>query len=147
MLLDAGWEIRPEVSFNHFGERGVVDVVAWHPGRRVLLLVELKTELVDPSELLTVMGRRRRLAAQIVAPFGWEATNVAQWVVLAESRTNQRRLAEHRSVLRAAFPADGRSVSGWLADPASPIAALWFLPDSGGASTRRRRAPRLRVRA
>lgn len=27
MLTAAGWEVRPEVSFNHFGERGVVDIV------------------------------------------------------------------------------------------------------------------------
>jgi transcriptional regulator with XRE-family HTH domain len=23
LLIEAGWEVRPEVSFNHFGERGV----------------------------------------------------------------------------------------------------------------------------
>lgn len=147
LLLDAGWEVRPEVSFSHFGERGVVDLVAWHAGTRTLLLIELKTELADVDNLLVVTDRRRRLAAKIAEPFGWQPRFVAQWVVLAESRTNERRLAAHRSRLRAAFPSDGRSVPGWLANPRGALSALSFLPDSTGSSVRRRSAPRLRVRA
>lgn len=130
MLVVAGWEVRPEASFNNFGERGVVDLVAWHPGRRTLLLVEIKTVLVDPSGLLMVADRRRRLAGVIARDSGWKPAIVAQLVVLADGRTNQRRVAEHRSLLRTAFPADGRSVPGWLRDPAAPIDALWFLPDA-----------------
>lgn len=137
MLVAAGWEVRPEASFNHFGERGVIDLVAWHPGHRTLLLVEIKTELVDPSGLLLVADRRRRLASVIARDSGWKPAIVAQWVVLADGRTNHRRVAEHRTLLRAAFPADGRSIPGWLRDPASPIDALWFLPDAAGRSTGR----------
>lgn len=145
-LIGAGWEVRPEVSFNHDGERGVVDLVAWHAASPTLLLVELKTELADISDLLTVTDRRRRLAEKIVSQFGWVPRHIGQWVVVAESRTNKRRLAEHRTVLRAAFPTDGRSIYGWLARPERDLAALWFLPDSGGSSARRRSTPRLRVR-
>jgi transcriptional regulator with XRE-family HTH domain len=147
LLIDAGWEVRPEVSFNHFGERGVVDLVAWYPTSRALLLVELKTEIVDVNALLAVTDRRRRLAATIVSQFNWEPTYIGQWVVIAEGRTNRRRLAEHRTVLRASFPEDGRSIAGWLADPRSASAALWFLPNPSGAGPGAGRAPRLRVRA
>src|SRR5262245_44990256 len=147
MLVEAGWEVRPEVSFNNFGERGVVDLVAWNAEARVLLLVELKTELVDPNDLLAVADRRRRLAEKIVEPFGWKPAIVGQWVVVADSRTNRRRLAQHQALLRSAFPADGRAVAGWLARPMKPLSALWFLPDFNGVSVRRGRAPRLRVRA
>ncbi len=146
LLREAGWDVRPEVSFNHFGERGVVDLLAWHAASRTLLVVELKTELADVNNLLAVNDRRRRLAAKIAEPFGWQPLVVAQWVVVAESRTNERRLSAHRTVLRAAFPADGRAVGGWLAHPGGPLAALSFLPDSGASSTRRAAAPRLRVR-
>lgn len=146
LLIDAGWEVRPEVSFNHFGERGIVDLVAWHSATRTLLLVELKTELADINDLLGVTDRRRRLAAHIVAPFGWAPRTVGQMVVVAGGRTNHRRLADHRTVLRAAFPSDGRAVSGWLARPNGVLAALWFLPDAGPGVKRRATAPRLRVR-
>jgi transcriptional regulator with XRE-family HTH domain len=137
MLVAAGWEVRPEASFNSFGERGVVDLVAWHSATRTLLLVEIKTELVDPSGLLMVTDRRRRLAGVIARDSGWTPDRVAQWVVLAAGRTNARRVADHRSMLRAAFPADGRSIPSWLDDPRSPLDALWFLPDVADRSTGR----------
>src|SRR5882672_7083355 len=38
-----GWVLRPEVSFAIYAERGVIDFIAWHPIRRALLLIELKT--------------------------------------------------------------------------------------------------------
>jgi len=146
LLLEARWEVRPEVSFSHYGERGVVDLVAWHAGTRTLLLIELKTELVDMNDLLAVTDRRRRLAAKISEPFRWIPASVSQWVVVAGSRTNRRRLAEHQTVLRTAFPADGRGIAGWLARPGHSSSALWFLTDSAGSGVRQRRAPRLRVR-
>ena len=77
MLLEAGWEVRPEVSFNHFGERGVVDLVGWQPRHQGLLLVELKTELADINGMLATLDRRRRLAREIARPFGWEPNVVA----------------------------------------------------------------------
>ena len=145
MLARADWEVRPEASFNHFGERGVVDLVAWHPQRRMLLLVEIKTELVDVSDLLAVTDRRRRLGGVIARERDWTPDAVAQWVVLDDGRTNQRRVAQHRTMLRAAFPADGRAIPGWLSDPGEPLNALWFLPDANGSGARRTAAGPNRV--
>lgn len=137
MLVEAGWIVRPEASFNHFGERGVVDLVAWHAETRTLLLIEIKTELVDPSGLLATTDRRRRLANVIARESGWDPAAVSQWVVLADGRTNHRRVAAHRALLRSAFPADGRSITRWLKDPSRSEDALWFLPDVAGGSTGR----------
>jgi transcriptional regulator with XRE-family HTH domain len=117
-------------------KRGVVDI-AWHGAFRTLLLIEIKTELVDVNGLLEATDRRRRLAAVIARDSGWEPAAVAQWVVLAEGRTNERRVAEYRALLRAAFPADGRAIEGWLKEPSSRLDALWFLPDVGERSTGR----------
>jgi transcriptional regulator with XRE-family HTH domain len=145
-LVATGWEVRPEVSFNAFGERGIVDLVGWHAATRTVLLVEIKTELTDINGLLGVADRRRRLAALIARSCGWEPIAVGEWIVVAEGRTNRRRAAEHRTMLRSGFPADGRSIAAWLADPSGPIHALWFLPDSTQAGVRRAQAPRVRVR-
>ena len=124
-----GWTAQPEVSFSIFGERGVVDILAWHPERRSLLVVELKTELAEVQLLMSKMDQRTRLAARIARERGWEARHVACWVILADGRTNRRRVANHRTVLRSKFPADGRAVRRWLRDPVGTIAALSFLPD------------------
>lgn len=144
-LLEAGWEVIPELSFNHFGERGVIDLVGWDRARSTMLIVELKTEIVDVNELLGAMDRRRRLAFQIAREHGWKPIHLGAWIVIAESRTNRRRAAEHRELLRAAFPEDGRSTDGWALDPTRDQAALWFLSDTSAGGLGRSLAPRKRV--
>jgi transcriptional regulator with XRE-family HTH domain len=123
-----GWDLLPEVSFSIYGERGVIDALAWHAATRTLLVIELKSELVDISELIGTFDRKRRLAPQVVAERGWQPAHVAGWLLVAEGRTNRRRLAQHRGVLRAAFPTDGRAAQGWLQRPQGPLLALSFLP-------------------
>jgi hypothetical protein len=125
-----GWQIRPEVSFSVYGERGVIDVLAWHPARAAVLVVELKTQLVDVMDLISTMDRRRRLAPRIAAEIGWQPASVSALVVLTGNRTNRRRAVEHRTVLQAAFPSDGRRLAGWLRDPREPIAILAMWPHS-----------------
>jgi Holliday junction resolvase-like predicted endonuclease len=138
-----GWEAVPEVSFNEFGERGIIDILAWHAATGTVLVVELKTAIVDINDLMSTMDKRRRLAMKIAAGLGWNATAVATWVVVAPDRSNQRALAEHETVLRAKFPGDGRSMRRWLARPAGEIAALSFLPNARLSGLRREsRTPR-----
>lgn len=146
------WLAAPEVTFSRFGERGAIDVLAWHAATSTVMVVELKTEIVDVQELIGTLDRKRRLAREIAAERGWRARSVAAWLVVAEGRTNRRRVEAHRSVLGAALPDPGRRVSGWLRQPTGPaLAALSFVSDvqgsrgrSGLATPKRvaRRAPR-----
>jgi transcriptional regulator with XRE-family HTH domain len=140
------WMATPEVSFSIYGERGVIDIVAWNPTRRALLIIELKTALVDVNDLMGTMDRRRRLARRISADRGWDPRTVSVWVVLADTPTNRRRLAAHATVLRAAFPADGRTMRGWLRDPTRAVSALSFLSNATVGSVSRASDRRARVR-
>lgn len=128
-----GWSFLPEVSFAIYRDRGVIDILCFHAGRNALLVIELKTDIVDVNELLGTLDRKVRLAFQIARERGWpvrDGATVSAWVIVAEGRTNRRRVDEHRTMLRAALPTDGRSIAGWLADPARPVRALSFWPDS-----------------
>jgi hypothetical protein len=118
------WRILPEVSFSIWGERGVIDLLAWHAGRRALLVIELKTELVDVGEMLGTMHRKQRLAPTIAVERGWKPATVSGWIIVAAGRTNERRCAEFRATLRSAYPDDGRRVHSWLRDPVGSVAAL-----------------------
>lgn len=142
------WEVAPEVSFSIYGERGVIDIVAWHSGRRALLIIELKTDIADVNELVGTFDRKRRLAREIVKERGWEPTTVSGWVIVSAGRTNRARVAAHSAMLRAAFPFDGRSVTGWLANPTRPISALsmWSGRGAPSASGRRIRVANGRMR-
>lgn len=116
------------VSFAYDGERGVIDMVAWHATSQTMLLIELMTRIVDVNDLMATMDVRRRMAMRIARDRGWEPLAIGIWVVVAPGRTNARVLAEHATTLRAKFPADGRVMRGWLARPTGPISALSFLP-------------------
>jgi transcriptional regulator with XRE-family HTH domain len=121
------WVTSPEVTFAIYGERGAIDILAWHAPTRSLLVIELKTEIVDVQATVGTLDRKVRLAARIAADRGWAAASVSAWLVVAESATNRRRFAHHRAMLRSAFPDDGRAVPGWLQAPKGRLRALTFL--------------------
>ncbi|MFI5225476.1 MAG: helix-turn-helix domain-containing protein [Candidatus Limnocylindrales bacterium] len=141
-----GWEAEPEVSFAIYGERGAIDLLAWHGDHRALLVVELKTEIVDVGDLMRTMDRRRRLALAIATARRWTASSVSTWVIAADSRTNRRAVARHATVLRAKMPIDGRGIRGWLRDPTGRVDALSFLSYSHGVTASHPMAPIRRVR-
>lgn len=141
-----GWIWRPEVSFSIYGERGVIDILAWHAASRSLLIIELKTELVDPQGLAGTMDRRIRLGATIARQQGWDAATISGWVIVLESSTNRRRLQAHRRLLRGAFPEDGRRMRRWLSDPHGTVKALSFWSFARSGSVRQTSAQIRRVR-
>jgi transcriptional regulator with XRE-family HTH domain len=141
-----GWVIAPEVSFSIRGERGVIDILAWHAESTTLLVIELKTEVVDVNELMGTIDRKRRLASYVVRERGWFPATVGVWVIVADSVTNRRRVRSHQTTLRAAFPSDGRSVVGWLTKPAGEFQCLSFWSNAHLASTKTGLASVRRVR-
>ena len=137
-LRRPGWIVAPEVSFSIYGERGVIDLLAWNPEMRVLLVIELKTEIVDVNELVGTFDRKVRLAIRIAQDHGWaieEGTTISAWLVVADSRTNRRRVQAHDAMLRAAYPIDGRGVRRWLTEPRGSIRGLSFWRSTDGSGT------------
>jgi transcriptional regulator with XRE-family HTH domain len=122
-----GWVAAPEVSFSLFGERGSVDILAWHAGRGAVVVVEVKSRIVDLQDLLRTMDQRRRLAPAIARGRGWPARAVSTWVAVEDTDANRRRVRDHADLLRNAFPATGTMIRRWLRDPVQPVHALSFV--------------------
>jgi hypothetical protein len=141
-----GWLVRPEVSFGIYGERGVVDILAWHAARRALLVIELKTEIIDVGELLGTLDRKRRLGAAIAEPLGWKPATISAWLIVGEGMTNRRRVDAHAATFRAALPNDGRTARAWLADPSRELRALTFFSYRPAGTLRSRSGASRRVR-
>lgn len=118
------WILVPEVSFSIWGERGVIDLLLWNPASRALVVTELKTDIADANEMVGTVDRKRRLAVEIARERGWDPATISVWIIVSASRMNRARIAAHRAMLRAAFPADGRSMRAWLRHPDRAIAAL-----------------------
>lgn len=141
----AGWQFVAEASFSVYGERGSIDLLAWHADQQALLIIELKSELVDLQDLLATLDRKRRLAPVIARERGWLPRIAATWVVLEEGHGNRRRVATHGAVLRHAFPADARVMDRWLIQPDTAVAGLSFLTIARPMNARRTMAPLRRV--
>jgi transcriptional regulator with XRE-family HTH domain len=143
-----GWELRPEYSFSVYGERGVIDLVGWHPDQRALLECEHKSDIVDSGELFGTVDRRRRLGPTIVEFLGWKPATVSTLLVIGESDTNRRRVGELAATFDAALPDRIPAVRRYLRNPDHAIRGLMFLADrrpgqliNGFATVRRVRRP------
>jgi transcriptional regulator with XRE-family HTH domain len=137
-LQSAGWEIIAEATFAIDGERGSVDVLAWHAASRSLLVVEVKWVVADSQDTLAKLAREVRLS-QRIAPPTWRAEGVSCLLVIGHTRTNRRRVASLEATFAAAFPDRAPRVRQFLRAPAGPpIRGLWFLAPSTQANARHR---------
>ena len=123
-----GWEPLPEYTFNVYGERGSVDILAWHPLRRALLVIEVKTRLTDLQQLLMSMSRKVRLVPALVAEErGWVRLALGHLVVMLDTRSNRLTVGRHEGTFAATFPSRTAAVRAWLRSPVGDLAGLWFL--------------------
>jgi transcriptional regulator with XRE-family HTH domain len=99
-LERSGWLTWAEVSFNHFGDRGRCDLVAWHPGRKVLMLIEVKTRVGNLHELLGALDVKSRLGSVIADQLGLADRS---WWCPAWSSSNTAPTAGSCAVTRRSF--------------------------------------------
>jgi Holliday junction resolvase-like predicted endonuclease len=150
LLRSCGWDVAVEVSFNLRGERGSIDVLAYHPATRTILVVEVKSVVPDVQATLVIFDRKARLATEIARQRGWVGRGVGRILVVADRRTARRRVAAHETVFRSSFPHRSMAVKRWIRqpDPTRPFSGLWFLPDARQEGARQRiDRPRAQSRA
>jgi transcriptional regulator with XRE-family HTH domain len=141
-----GWWVRAEVSFNRYGERGRIDLLAYHPASGILLVIEVKTILVDAQALLGVLDMKTRIAPSVARGLGLNVHSVVPCLVVVEGTTNRRRLAQHAHLF-GRFVVRGRAAGTWLRAPHTLAVGLLLtvkLPYHAGGDARR--AGRQRVR-
>jgi hypothetical protein len=135
-LQRAGWIVYPEVSFNHFGDRGRCDLVAWHAPSRTLLVVEVKSRIGNLQELLGRLDVKVRLGTVIAQQLHvGRPLNVAGALILREDGANRRQV--HHEALFRAYCIRGRAAFAWLRAPRARGRLLWFeSPHADGSSTK-----------
>lgn len=141
-----GWITRSEVGFNRYGDRGRIDLLAYHPGARVLLVIEIKTSIIDAQALLGGLDVKARNDPFVARELGW-APHVTVPALLVSEGTTARRHVETLSPLFARFALRGHAAASWLRGPVGmPTGLLTFtrLPFNNGVDARR--AGRRRVR-
>jgi transcriptional regulator with XRE-family HTH domain len=139
-LRSLEWLVKVEVSFNVRGERGSIDILAFHPATGVVLVVEVKSVVPDVQATLFVFDRKSRLAIEIARQQGWLGRSVGRVLVVRGTRTSRRRIEEHAEIFRVATPARNVAIKQWLRapDPTRPFSGLWFVTDDRPTGARHR---------
>jgi transcriptional regulator with XRE-family HTH domain len=138
ILSSSAWEVATEVSFNVYGERGSIDILAFHPSTGSLLVIEVKSVVPDIQSMLSALDRKGRLARDVARERGWHVSTVSRLLVLPNDRTARRRVDDHTTTFRIAFPARTVQVRGWLRRPEGAIQGVMFVSDLRQARTRQR---------
>lgn len=113
-----GWRTWPEVSYSRYGERGRVDLVAWHPIHRALLIIECKSSLGDVQATLGALDAKTRLGLYVAQQLRVPAPSaVVPVLIFLESMTTRRHVAA-LDPLFSRYTLRGRQAISWLRRPA-----------------------------
>ena len=149
LLSAAGWLVRAEVTFSRYGERGSIDLLAFHPATGALLIVEIKTIIADLQGLLRPIDVKVRLAREVARTLGWDARVIVPCLVIAEDSTARRRLASHEALF-SRFDLRGWRARHWIRNlDGAPRGLLLFLklPDGTRGPVSRPGQQRVRPRS
>jgi hypothetical protein len=148
----AGWAVVVEATFSEFGERGSIDVLAWHASTGQVAVNEVKATIADAGRTVMGVDRKGRLAPIVARKLGWTCRGVSRFLVVAEGATARRRIAEHAGIFRTSFPLGTVESRAWIKKPTvQPVAGLIFLSyprrvgtsvSSSAISRVRRKGPR-----
>ena len=124
-----GWQVWVEVSFNHYGDRGRIDLLAWHQVHRILLVIEVKSEIGDAQALLGGVDVNVRVASMTARRLGLgQPTAVVPLLVIGDGSTNRDRLRRFAPLFDR-YAVLGRSAITWLRRPAGVPSGLLALTD------------------
>jgi transcriptional regulator with XRE-family HTH domain len=143
------WLCAPERSFNRYGERGRIDLLGYYPATHTLLVIEIKSQIVEIQDLLGGLDRKTRLSREVARTLGWQSSAAVPLLVVAEGSTNRRRIARHQRLF-AGLALRGPAAVGWIRAPSgTPSGLLIFrtLPNRNGVDARRAGRQRIRPSA
>jgi hypothetical protein len=116
------WETRAEVTIVRGRIRGWIDLLAYDPHRRILLVVEVKTWIDDLGSVERQLDWYMREAPAIARDLGWQPTRTVGWVLALATADIDETIRRNRDVIDRAFPGRTRDLAGLLAggDAAPP---------------------------
>lgn len=115
-LRSAGWQTAREVEIVQARSHGWIDVVAFQPTTETVLVIEIKTRLVDLGSVERQLGWYGRAAGDVARRIGWRPRRIVTWLIVLASEEVERVIASNTDLLGRAFPVRAREMLAWLAD-------------------------------
>jgi transcriptional regulator with XRE-family HTH domain len=138
MLTLSGWRLDTEYTFNHYGDRGSVDALAWNAERRALLIGEIKPRIWDLQDMLSALDRKWRVVPMLVArERGWNAASLGLVLFMPELSTHRHLIERHPATFLAKLPDRQVRVRQWIGSPDGELRGVYFLPNSHHIDRRR----------
>ena len=104
-LERCGWRVATEVEVGGNRSRGWIDVLAFSPATRNVLVIELKTDLHNLGAIDRTLGWYEREAWFAARRLGWRPSAVVGSLLLLMTDENDATIRFNRAALRHAFPA------------------------------------------
>jgi len=118
-LRRRGWETRVEVEIGEGRFRGWIDILAFRPCDRALLIVEVKTRFDDAGRILRTLGWYTRSSRDAAEALGWKPRRIVPTLLLLATIETDARLTGQRDLVLERLPGGSRELGRWLDDPAS----------------------------
>ena len=122
-LTRLGWLVAREVRIEDGRYLGWIDLLAYHPATRTLLVIEIKTRLADIGGLERTVDWYGRVAWSAARKLGWRPERVVRWVRALASDEVDAVVSAHRAVFATAFPSRAVAMEEGLSQPESMPAA------------------------
>lgn len=123
-----GWVIEPEASFNVYGDRGRVDLLAYHPGTKTVLMIEVKTILTDLGDMFGSMNVKQRVVRSMARERHWEVETVGTLLAVADTVPSRGVVRDHAALFDEFEPL-ASGIRKWLAHPTGARRMLlWIKP-------------------
>jgi transcriptional regulator with XRE-family HTH domain len=98
---EAGLLTETEASFSEWGERGRIDLLAFDPRSRTVVIVEVKTQLLDLQDLFGALNVKERLVSTIAERRGWVVRRRVTILAVAASASNRKIIRTHPALFAA----------------------------------------------
>jgi transcriptional regulator with XRE-family HTH domain len=118
-LKRLGVLVEREVGIVDGRTHGWIDLLAFEPTTRSLVIIEIKTQLDDVGQVERTLGWYERQVWTACRRLRWRPSRVVSWLVLLATEAVEARLEVNRAALRLAFPERAPAMHRWLRDPTS----------------------------
>lgn len=106
----AGWITRRELEVVHGRWHGWIDLLAFDPRTRTVVLVEVKTRLDDVGGVERQLAWYERHVPELARSGGWRPIRTSSWLLLLASSEVESVLRANREALGVAFPDRARAM-------------------------------------
>ncbi|MEX1172245.1 MAG: helix-turn-helix domain-containing protein [Chloroflexota bacterium] len=110
----SGWETRRELEVASGRWHGWVDLLAFDPRTRTLVIVEVKTRIDDLGAIERQIAWYEREAPGLARNLGWRVDRIFTWLLLLASDEVDKGIRENRDALADGFPMRAPAMRGLL---------------------------------